>query len=244
MGWLSILHLTSEFGFLSDLQASVSAQQLASADYQTQYDNLDGGRFWETLDADLELLSNGMKVLIYNPPPCSSCSTYQRVIDMTGFRCPLILAPTPALDESSGALSPVDINSMLSRLSIPDILHSQYKVVTSHHLDENNADVTVDLLMNLHISSGGFSWEDYGDLANVLPGQPSLQESHPECHPDEVQKTHFRFLASGYHHWLHLQTREPEEDEWDGSLVDVLLIRNVEKGRRVLGAIVIQNRVG
>ncbi|KAJ3144328.1 hypothetical protein HDU89_008586 [Geranomyces variabilis] len=228
--------------------ASVSAQQLASADYQTQYDNLDAGRFWETLDADLELLSNSMKVLIYVPPSGSSCNIYDRVIDMTGFRCPLILAPTPALDEISGTLSRADINCMLSRLSIPDILHSQYKVVTSHHLDANNADVTIDLLMNLHISSGGFSWEDYGDLANVLPGQPSLQESHPECHPDKVQKTHFRSLAAGYHHWLHLQTREvfctPEEDEWDGCLVDILLISNVEKGRRVLGAIVIQNRVG
>ncbi|KAJ3155435.1 hypothetical protein HDU86_004339 [Geranomyces michiganensis] len=61
---LSILHLTSEFGFLTDLQACVSAQQLASTDYQTDYDDLSAGRFWETLDTDLELLSNSMKVLI------------------------------------------------------------------------------------------------------------------------------------------------------------------------------------
>ncbi|KAJ3167451.1 hypothetical protein HDU88_002373 [Geranomyces variabilis] len=246
---LSILHLTSEFGFLSELQSSVSAQQLASTEYQTQYDDLSAGRFWETLDTDLELLSNHMKVLIYVPPPGSMCNIYGRIIDMTGFRCPLILAPTPALDDISSTMSPDEISSMLRRLCIPEILHSQYKVVTSHHLKENNVDTTVDLLMRLHILSGGFSWEDYGDLANVRPGDPSLQESYPECHPDEVRKTHFRFLAAGYHHWLHLQTREVNwcdvaENEWDGSLLDVLLIRNVEKGRRILGAIVIQNRLG
>ncbi|KAJ3167448.1 hypothetical protein HDU88_002370 [Geranomyces variabilis] len=245
---LSILHLTSEFGFLSDLQASVSAQHLASTDYQTNYDDL-SDCFWETLDMDLELLSNSMKVLIYIPrADASSC--YKRIIDMTGFRCPLILAPTPALDDIdiNGTMSPDEINSMLSRLCIPEVLCSQYKVVTSHHLNDNNADTTVELLMRLHILSGGFSWEDYGDLAYVSPGEPSLQESLPECHPDEVRKTHFKFLAAGYHHWLHLQTRkvryDPEENEWDGSLLDVLLIRNMEKGRRVLGAIVIQNRPG
>ncbi|KAJ3144321.1 hypothetical protein HDU89_008579 [Geranomyces variabilis] len=247
---LSILHLTSEFGFLSDLQASVSAQHLASTDYHNDYDDL-SDCFWETLDTDLELLSNSMKVLIYVPPP-HALSCYKRIIDMTGFRCPLILAPTPALDDIviNGTMSPDEINSTLSRVCLPEIHRSQYKVVTSHNLNENNADTTVDLLMRLHVLSGGFSWEDYGDLANVRPGDPSLQEFYPECHPDEVRKTHFSFLEAGYRHWLNLQTRkvcyepDPEKNEWDGSLLDILLICNVEKGRRVLGAIVIQNRTG
>ncbi|KAJ3132712.1 hypothetical protein HDU90_006764 [Geranomyces variabilis] len=156
-----------------------------------------------------------MKVLIYVPPP-HALSCYKRIIDMTGFRCPLILAPTPALDDIviNGTMSPDEINSMLRHLCIPEILRSQYKVVTSHDLNENNAVTTVDLLMKLHILSGGFSWEDYGDLANV--GQ-----TRKVCYKPD-----------------------PEKNEWDGSLLDILLICNIEKGRRVLQAIVILNRTG
>ncbi|KAJ3155434.1 hypothetical protein HDU86_004338 [Geranomyces michiganensis] len=127
-------------------------------------------------------------------------------------------------------MSPDEIDSVLGRLCIPEILRSQYKVVTSHHLDENNAAVTADILMKLHCLSGGFSWEDYGDLANVPAGHPSMQESYPECHPDETREVCYE--------------PDPEKNEWDGSLLDILLIRNVEKGRRVFGAVVIQNRTG
>ncbi|KAJ3144322.1 hypothetical protein HDU89_008580 [Geranomyces variabilis] len=240
---LHVLHLTAEFGFLADLQAAVSAQQLASTDYQTDYDGLHAGRYWETLDTDVELLSNCLKPLIYVPHAGD-----RRIIGMTGFRCPLLLAPTPGLDNNNDTLSPDEIAPLLSRLCIPEVLHSQYKVVTSHHLDANNADETANLVMKLHYLSGGLTWDEYGDLANVPPGHPSLQEWFPECHPNEVPKIHLAFLEAGYSHWLHLQTREvcrdPEENEWDGSLLDILLIRNVEKGRRVLGAIVIQNRTG
>ncbi|KAJ3022307.1 hypothetical protein HKX48_006494 [Thoreauomyces humboldtii] len=236
---LNILHLMSEFGFLSDLQASVSAQQLASTDYPTSYDDLSAGRFWETLDTELDLLSNHLKALTYDPPtqPNQPCSTWGRIIDMTGFRCPLILAPIAALDDTIDTFSPNEMDAVLSRVGIAqtpnNTLRSQYKVVTSHHLDDTNADVTANLVMELHrLSCGpGFRRQEY--------------EAVPECHPDEVRKTHFAFLDARYVHWLHLQIRdvcamESLEDEWEGCLVDILVIRNVEKGRRVLGALVIQ----